>query len=880
MLDLFKQKGIVIPFFLFLFVSLVVAVDYTQDYNNALTRGLADTLYCRINGDCTLNNLTVTGGYFNVSVVDYNVTGNMQVSGNVTADYYFGDGSKLTNVLHLNQDNWFGDSWITYTQPNFIFNESKLSTQYFNVSQYSVLKGTIAGNILYINEYDGTTINITEEAGSPALDIYMNFTGITEFNTGVMRYKTSTLAGSYPIIYVWDYAESEWEEYPPVPEHLSFITITEPVYDWDNHIQDGVVQMRIYKASNGNTNNKYYIDWVQIAKGYGTPSGEEADPYSIHIDKINETYFYYDNVLQLNTSSVFSNAENITIDETLTVKTDRDKSSFYGGGTYNEFGRDGANYIDYRNGIAYFKFSNTWSYGINDANFYPYTDNTRNLGYENKRWINAYVSNLKNVSSISVQPDTILNIDNDISAPNICYDDGTNCSITSSLANDTYLKLDQTSQQTVVGKPKFKNGIELTDEYGYGYTNFIYTDDYGDLVLDAYSSGSAYICVDPYCSYYIDSSMGYTNLYVDYAYYADSANYAYYADTAGTATSAGNADTVDSIHASATATANYLYPLDSSGNAGLTKTTPKSYLKESTSGERTELSKVSDGTGERINEIISFSSNPYYLNNTGRTGTFSSINLGTVHTIAVWVKDVTVNTGKFDNFIFSNGASNYISTRDNQRFGYRSGGGQFTCTSAYTSGWSRFVAVRNGGSLTFYKDGSLINTQTGATGDLVLDEFMQNTGVAGTDYNGGLEEIVITSDAKDQAWVTADYNSGAGKYYLPTDTNVLHIWHLDEGTGTSLADSKSSVTITLDNTPDWKTSDKSTDSANMDITIWKHYTNTSILNNKGILEIGETNLSTKIMGVLDNFSIQSFNSTKIFNCGVDGNGMFICSESG
>ena len=37
--------------------------------------------------------------------------------------------------------------------------------------------------------------------------------------------------------------------------------------------------MRLFKASNGNTNNNYYLDWVAISKGFGTPSGVEVDPF-------------------------------------------------------------------------------------------------------------------------------------------------------------------------------------------------------------------------------------------------------------------------------------------------------------------------------------------------------------------------------------------------------------------------------------------------------------------------------------------------------------------------------------------------------------------------------------------------------------------------
>jgi len=192
-----------------------------------------------------------------------------------------------SNTMHLNGDNWNGDDWITYTSPNFIFNETQLETKYYNATQSLAVAGTVNGGTLTDTQhdngvYDGKTFNFSEASGSPGLDLRINFTGVPEFNQGVMRYKTSSLAGNYPIIQMWNYDTSAWEDYPPVSESLTFATIEQPVFDSTDHIQNNVAQMRIYKASNGNTNNKYYVDWIAVAKGFGTPSGEEVDPYSWH----------------------------------------------------------------------------------------------------------------------------------------------------------------------------------------------------------------------------------------------------------------------------------------------------------------------------------------------------------------------------------------------------------------------------------------------------------------------------------------------------------------------------------------------------------------------------------------------------------------------
>jgi len=186
--------------------------------------------------------------------------------------------------------NWtVGDDWATFSGATWVFNESKLEITYYNATHSVIIAGTIDSGTLVDTQhqdgsYDGVTFNFSEESGSPGLDLRMNFTGVDDFTNGVMRYKTSSLAGDYPVIQLWSYTGSDWEDYPLIAESESFATITQPVFDSTSHLQDGVVQMRIYKASNGNTNNHYYIDWVAISKGFGTPAGEETDPFSCHTD--------------------------------------------------------------------------------------------------------------------------------------------------------------------------------------------------------------------------------------------------------------------------------------------------------------------------------------------------------------------------------------------------------------------------------------------------------------------------------------------------------------------------------------------------------------------------------------------------------------------
>ena len=146
---------------------------------------------------------------------------------------------------------------------------------YYNATQSQLVAGTIDGGTLQLTQhpdalYDGVTLNFSESAGSPGIDVRMNFTDIDDFDRGVMRYKTSNLAGDKPVIQVWNYNDNDWEDYPSLEQSDTFIVITQQVFDSSVHLENGVVQMRIYKSANGNTNNHYYVDWLAISKGYGT----------------------------------------------------------------------------------------------------------------------------------------------------------------------------------------------------------------------------------------------------------------------------------------------------------------------------------------------------------------------------------------------------------------------------------------------------------------------------------------------------------------------------------------------------------------------------------------------------------------------------------
>ena len=202
-----------------------------------------------------------------------------------------GTDTNLSGETNIN--NTIFGNYPTLGVNNTWFNESVeglLISTYYNATQVNAEVGTIDGGDLTSvghtdGSYDGITFNFTEEAGSPGLDMRMNFTGVIDFNKGIIRYKTSNLAGDYPVIQLWNYDDGEWEDYPLLGESDTFATIEQSVFDSPEHLSGEIVQMRLYKSSNGNTGNHYYVDWLAIADGLGTPAGEEIDPYSYHTNE-------------------------------------------------------------------------------------------------------------------------------------------------------------------------------------------------------------------------------------------------------------------------------------------------------------------------------------------------------------------------------------------------------------------------------------------------------------------------------------------------------------------------------------------------------------------------------------------------------------------
>jgi len=247
----------------------------------------------------TLGMISVSAAYITTynpftSKLDYvndnNFAGNMTLNGtvtvlppyNVSASWFKGAFDWLVGSSSA--------KYLTFNGTVLNFNETKmnntidlkLNTTYYNASVVTNITGTSEGVIGNIQTYDGVSYNVSE-VGSD-VDFRINFTGITDFNQVIIRYKSAASESHVLLVSIWDTATSSWESYTSLGETTDYHLVTLAVFDSTEHVSNGIVQVRLTTTNVGSSTHKWQFDWIGISKGPSTMSSSETDPYSIHAD--------------------------------------------------------------------------------------------------------------------------------------------------------------------------------------------------------------------------------------------------------------------------------------------------------------------------------------------------------------------------------------------------------------------------------------------------------------------------------------------------------------------------------------------------------------------------------------------------------------------
>lgn len=118
-----------------------------------------------------------------------------------------------------------------------------------------------------IEEYDGIFYSVHEASGSPGLVLDVNFSGVTNFSSALMK-EWFDDDGHEIIFKLWDYDSNSWDTYASIESRTTVEERTVNVGDPACHISlDGLVQARFEYSGNGNPSYNFYLDYLWLQSG-------------------------------------------------------------------------------------------------------------------------------------------------------------------------------------------------------------------------------------------------------------------------------------------------------------------------------------------------------------------------------------------------------------------------------------------------------------------------------------------------------------------------------------------------------------------------------------------------------------------------------------
>ncbi len=171
--------------------------------------------------------------------------------------------------------------------PNFNDTVSSLiSSKEFNASVITTLTGTLDSGDLdsILLREDGDTYNVSEVSGTPGWDIVINFTGVDNFNTIVLRELYEGSAAHVVNVQLRVCGTETYQTQGTINNMDDFGIVVINVFDSVNHICGGDqnVSLKLIHSSAGNINHNFFLDSAHLIKGASTSSPTETDPLSIH----------------------------------------------------------------------------------------------------------------------------------------------------------------------------------------------------------------------------------------------------------------------------------------------------------------------------------------------------------------------------------------------------------------------------------------------------------------------------------------------------------------------------------------------------------------------------------------------------------------------
>ena len=210
----------------------------------------------------------------------------------------YSSASDLNNLITLdwaNITNKFitavNDAYLYMSGTTLTFNETALNDSIdlrtvsitYNATAIGTVEGTLdSGNLTSILQAkDGDSYNVSEDSGASPLLIQVNFTGVVDFNTIIIREWYEGSSGHELDLCLWDYDSVDWEcEYDEITDQMGFAFSNIPVLDAPDHISGGLVQLKIDHVQNGIGSHNFFLDYLVLIDGFTTITTSTHDALS------------------------------------------------------------------------------------------------------------------------------------------------------------------------------------------------------------------------------------------------------------------------------------------------------------------------------------------------------------------------------------------------------------------------------------------------------------------------------------------------------------------------------------------------------------------------------------------------------------------------
>ena len=150
-------------------------------------------------------------------------------------------------------------------------------SQTYNASTIATLKGVhYLGNISSVRTLDTNYYTDNESAVDPLL-VQINFTGITTFDSVIMKEKYTGSLGHEILLEIYNYNTLSWESHFIITDQDGFVISNVPVLNPSELISGGLVQIRLRHTGGGIPSHVLYIDYFVLQEGTSTLTNADHD---------------------------------------------------------------------------------------------------------------------------------------------------------------------------------------------------------------------------------------------------------------------------------------------------------------------------------------------------------------------------------------------------------------------------------------------------------------------------------------------------------------------------------------------------------------------------------------------------------------------------